>query len=173
MDGCTGQRGQAMVEFAIVIALFVLLLLPILDAGIWALESDAAVSAVEQGVGIALAASGSADASRTSERLVYGQVAPALREAMLGTAVEDWWTVRERPMWANFPGCPQPNDVADREGVGHVVVCAINNGDRTVTVSVAGYARSGVPPAFGLGRWRTGGIAIAEEATAPVGTFTE
>jgi len=166
-----GSGGQAAVEFALVFGLFLVLFFPIIDAGLWSIESDAAVSATEQGVGVALGASGSPGSLTTSERLVYAAVAPQLKTAIFGATVDDWWAINSAPMWAGFTGCPSSTDVVGRMGTGHVVVCAVNNGDGTVTVAIAGCAPSGVPPSFSIGKCGGGALPIYERATSRVGTF--
>ncbi len=166
-----GSRGQATVEFALVAVLFFGLFFPIVDSGLWAIESDAAVGAAGRGTVIALGAAHDRGSLQTAERLVFPAVSGPLHAAMMGTAVEDWFEVNSQARWTGFVGCPKPADVADREGVGHVIVCALNDGVDHVTVSVAGYARSFVPPVFGLARSRAWGLPVGETATVPIGTF--
>jgi hypothetical protein len=165
-----GARAQATLEFALVFGLFLMMLMTILDAWFWVLETDAAVAAVEQGVGVALAAYGSPLSPTTAVQAVYGEVAPALTPSMPGTSVEDWYATSWR---SQIPStrCPTADEVADHEGVGHVVVCAADDGAGHVIVSVTGYASSMIPPAFGVFNWRGGGLPVAEEAAVDAGTY--
>jgi hypothetical protein len=164
------RQAQATLEFALVFGLFLLMLMAILDSWFWVVETDAAVSAVEQGVGVALAAYGSPLSTTTAVQAVYAEVAPALRPAMPGTAVEDWYATIWR---SQIPSsrCPTAAEVADHEGVGHVIVCATDDGSGHVIVSVTGYASSMVPPALGIFNWRGGGLPVAEEAAVNAGTY--
>jgi Flp pilus assembly protein TadG len=50
------RRGQAIVEFAVILPLFLLCLIAALDAGLWAVQTSAEVSAVEQAAMIASSA---------------------------------------------------------------------------------------------------------------------
>jgi hypothetical protein len=165
-----GREGQATLEFALVFGLFLLMLMAIMDSWFWVVETDAAVSAVEQGVGVALAANGSPLSTTSGVRAVYADVAPALRPAMTGTAVEDWYATGWR---SDIPAtrCPTADEVADHEGVGHVIVCATDDGAGHVIVSVSGYASSMIPPAFGPFDWRGGGLPVSEESAVASGTY--
>jgi hypothetical protein len=169
-SGRRGREAQATLEFALVFGPFLLMLMAILDSWFWVLETDAAVSAVEQGVGVVLAAYGSPLSRTTAVQAVYSEVAPALKPAMPGTTVEDWYATGWR---SQTPSSRWPTalEVTDHEGVGHVIVCATDDGAGHVIVSVTGYASSMVPPAFGVFNWRGGGLPVAEEAFVDSGTY--
>jgi hypothetical protein len=76
--------------------------------------------------------------------------------------------------------CPTSDQVADYldglhsgyDGVGHVVVCVVNDGAGHVTVAITGYALSMVPPGFGPFNWRGWGLPISETASVNVGTYS-
>jgi hypothetical protein len=169
------------VEFALVFGLFLVALMAILDTWIWTIETDAADASVEQGIGVAMSAQGSATSLTPALTDVYASVLPLLREPLLGTSVEDWYA----PNLATLRGeigpnaCPTADQVADYfdalhsgyDGVGHVIVCAVDDGAGHVTVAVTGYALSMVPPGFGPLNWRGWGLPISETASVNVDTY--
>src|ERR1700680_2810151 len=81
------SRGQAMVEFAVVLPLFLLCLIGALDAGLWAVQTSAEVSAVQEAAMIASSA-GSSPVSETAPdaRAVTAAIAGRLHSALFGTA---------------------------------------------------------------------------------------
>jgi hypothetical protein len=152
-----------MVEFAFVFALFLAMLLAIIDSWVWTIESNAADAAVEQGIGVALAAPAGAPTSTVDNTAgVYPSVAPLLRQAMFATDVTAW-TVSG--------ACPTTAEEAEPSGTGHVFVCAENDGAGHVTVVVAGYALSFVPPPLSLFVSRPWGLPISESASVSVGIY--
>lgn len=176
------RRGQATVEFSLVFGLFLIALMAILDSWIWTIETDAADAAVEQGIGVAMSAQASATSTTPALTDVYASVLPLLRQPMLGTSVEDWYAAGLATLRAEVgPGlCPTADEVADYfqalgsgyDGVGHVVVCAVEDGAGHVTVAVTGYAVSFVPPGLGPFNWRGWGLPISESASVNVGTYS-
>jgi hypothetical protein len=170
------------VEFALVFGLFLVALMAILDTWIWAIETDAADASVEQGIGVAMSAAGSATSTTPALTDVYVSVLPLLQQPMLGTAVEDWYAADLAALRDQIGpnACPTSDQVADYfdslhsgyDGVGHVVVCAVNDGAGHVTVAITGYALSMVPPSIGPFNWRGWGLPISETASVNVGTYS-
>lgn len=174
-------RGQSTVEFSLVFLLFLTMLLAVMDSWIWTIEIDAADAAVEQGVGVALSALGSATSPTPALGDVYADILPILQPPLLGTSVDDWYGPRLADLRAEMgpTQCPTADQVADYfnglrsgyDGVGHVVVCAIDDGAGHVTVTVAGYAVSFVPPGLGPLNWRGWGLPVSELASVDIGTY--
>ncbi|MGO8685557.1 MAG: TadE/TadG family type IV pilus assembly protein [Candidatus Dormibacteria bacterium] len=174
-------RGQSTVEFSLVFLLFLTMLLAVMDSWIWTIEIDAADAAVEQGVGVALSALGSATSPTPALGDVYADILPILQPPLLGTSVDDWYGPRLADLRAEMgpTQCPTADQVADYfnglrsgyDGVGHVVVCAIDDGAGHVTVTVAGYAVSFVPPGLGPLNWRGWGLPVSESASVDIGTY--
>ncbi len=79
------RGGQALVEFAVVLPLFLFCLIGALDAGLWAVQTSAEVSAVEQAAMVASSA-GSSPTSETAPdaRAVLASVSSRLRSALFG-----------------------------------------------------------------------------------------
>ena len=169
-------------EFALVFGLFLLALMAILDTWIWTIETDAADASVEQGIGVAMSAQGSATSLTPALTDVYANVLPLLQQPMLGTTVENWYASNLAALRGEIGpnACPTADQVADYfndlhsgyDGVGHVVVCAADDGDGHVTVAITGYALSMVPPGFGPFNWRGWGLPISETASVNVGTYS-
>src|SRR5579862_5340952 len=86
-----GRRAQASLEFAVVVPLFLLCLIGALDAGLWAVQTSAEVSAVEQAATVA-ASAGSNPAAETAPdaRAVTDAVSGQLRTALFGTSIAGW-----------------------------------------------------------------------------------
>ena len=169
-------------EFSLVFGLFLVALLAIIDAWIWTIESDAVDASVEQGIGVAMSALGSAISPTPALTDVYASVLPLLRAPLLGTSVEDWYAAGLFGLRTEVgpTGCPSADQVADYfqgrgsglDGVGHVVVCAVDDGAGHVIVAVTGYAVSFVPPGLGPFNWRGWGLPISESASVNVGTYS-
>src|ERR1035437_4205940 len=72
------RGGQALIEFAVVLPLFLLCLIGALDAGLWAVQTSAEAGAVEQGAMIASSAGSSATAQTApgAPRMRAGGVTP-------------------------------------------------------------------------------------------------
>src|ERR1700730_7848025 len=170
------RRGQALVEFAVVLPLFLFCLIGALDAGLWAVQTSAEVSAVEQAAMVA----SSAGASPTSEtapdaRAVLASISSRLRSALFGTTIKSWCATNTSGDCAPdaTQRCPAtPAEVRDADGPRVVVVCVSEAdppacttplpgqvapyppgcGDSPmITVRVVGFVASFVPPGFGPG----------------------
>ena len=170
------RRGQAMVEFAVVLPLFLFCLIGALDAGLWAVQSSAEVSAVEQAAMIASSA-GSSPLSETAPdaRAVTAAISGRLRSAMFGTSIETWCATDASGDCApdSTQHCPTtPAEVQAADGPRVVVVCVSESDPPActtpppgqaapyppgcddspmITVRVIGFVASLVPPGFGPG----------------------
>ena len=170
------RGGQALIEFAVVLPLFLLCLIGALDAGLWAVQTSAEVSAVEQGAMIASSA-GSSPTSQTAPdaRAVTAAISGRLRTALFGTNVESWCAPAAGGGCAPDAAqrCPStPVEVQNADGPRGVVVC-VSEADPPactppprgrvapfppgcedsplITVRVVGFVASFVPPGFGPG----------------------
>ena len=170
------RGGQALIEFAVVLPLFLLCLIGALDAGLWAVQTSAEVSAVEQGAMIASSA-GSSPTSQTAPdaRAVTAAISGRLRTALFGTSVESWCAPDAGGGCAPDAAqrCPStPVEVQKADGPRVVVVC-VSEADPPactppprgrvapfppgcedsplITVRVVGFVASFVPPGFGPG----------------------
>jgi len=155
-------RAQATIEFAFVAPLFLLCFLATVDAGLWAVQSSAEVSAVEQAARLAASAGSSPLSSAAPDaRTVTSTVAPRLAQALFATRLMAW------PR-----SCPtSPAEVESRFGPRVVALCidehdpplcnAATAGTSppsraycadtpTITVRLVGHVASLVPPGFGI-----------------------
>jgi TadE-like protein len=169
-------RAQATVEFAVVIPLFLLCLVGAIDAGLWAVQTSAEVSAVEQAAMVAASAGTNPTAQTAPDaRAVTAAVSRELRAALFGTAIASWCA--PGPRGACLPdasqSCPAtPAEVQAKEGPRVVVVCVTERDpppcvtpppgvpapyprgcedSPLITVRVIGFVASLVPPGFGPG----------------------
>ncbi len=171
-----GRRAQATLEFAVVVPLFLLCLIGAIDAGLWAVQTSAEVSAVEQAAMVA-ASAGSNPAAQTAPdaRAVTAAVSGELRAALFGTSIAGWCvpdaTGSCQP--AVTASCPAtPEAVQEAMGPRVVVVCVTEQDPPAcvapppgvpapfppkckdsplITVRVIGFVASFVPPGFGPG----------------------
>jgi Flp pilus assembly protein TadG len=171
-----GRRAQATLEFAVVVPLFLLCLIGALDAGLWAVQTSAEVSAVEQAATVA-ASAGSNPAAETAPdaRAVTAAVSATLQAALFGTTIAGWCEPNaagacQPDLAAHCPSTPA--DVQAAMGPRVVVVCVTEQDPPScvapppgvappfppkcddsplITVRVIGFVASLVPPGFGPG----------------------
>jgi hypothetical protein len=171
-----GRRAQATLEFAVVVPLFLLCLIGAIDAGLWAVQTSAEVSAVEQAATVA-ASAGSNPAAQTAPdaRAVTAAVSGELRAALFGTSIAGWCVpdaagACQPDVTASCPATPEA--VQEAMGPRVVVVCVTEQDPPAcvtpptgvpapfppkckdsplITVRVIGFIASFVPPGFGPG----------------------
>jgi hypothetical protein len=185
--------GQATVEFAFVAPLFFLCFFAAIDAGLWAVQTGASVSAADQAARLAAAAAGTPESQATPPpTLLFAAVRTQLQSALFGTHVVAWCDPAGGPCpsaafgaaaQGDFAHCPlDPREVERHFGPRTVAVCDDTSspappcpaaplppsprcGDPpTVTVHVIGFLASLVPPLSGFG-WHAGEIPIDVVAT--------
>jgi Flp pilus assembly protein TadG len=170
------RGGQALVEFALVLPLFLLCLIGALDAGLWAVQTSAEVSAVQEAAMIASSA-GSSPVSETAPdaRAVTAAISGRLHSALFGTSIESWCATVANGDCApdTTQQCPStPAQVQAADGPRVVVVCVSEtdppvctkpppgqvspwpigcDDSPMITVRVIGFVASLVPPGFGPG----------------------
>ena len=171
-----GRRAQATLEFAVVVPLFLLCLIGAIDAGLWAVQTSAEVSAVEQAATVAASAgSNPAAESAPDARAVTAAVSGELRTALFGTSIASWCEpiaagACQPDVTARCPSTPAAVQAAMGPRV--VVVCVTEqdpppcvtpppgvpspfppkcNDSPLITVRVIGFVASLVPPGFGPG----------------------
>ncbi|MEO8899787.1 MAG: TadE family protein [Candidatus Dormibacter sp.] len=189
----SAARAQATIEFAFVAPLFFLCFFAAIDAGLWAIQMSASVSAAEQAARLAAAAAGTPQSQVTPPATVLlTAVRGQLQSALFGTHVVAWCApataacpspyTATTPM-GDFAHCPiDPQEVERHFGPRTVAVCDDTStaqpscpspplpptprcGDPPiVTVHVIGYLASLVPPLSGFG-WHAGEIPIDVVAT--------
>ena len=147
-----------------------------LDAGLWAVQTSAEVSAVEQATMVASSA-GTSPTSETAPdaRAVLASISSRLRSALFGTTIKSWCATNTSGDCAPdaTQRCPAtPAEVQDVDGPRVVVVC-VSEADPPactppppgqvaayppgcedspmITVRVVGFVASFVPPGFGPG----------------------
>jgi len=187
------RGGQALVEFAVVLPLFLFCLIGALDAGLWAVQTSAETSAVEQAAMIASSA-GSSPLSDVAPdaRAVTAAISARLRSALFGTAIESWCATDASGACGpdTTQRCPStPAEVQAADGPRVVVVC-VSEADPPVcatpppgqaapfppgcgdspmiTVHVIGFVASLVPPGFGPG---AGGFELPTDISATTHTL--
>jgi hypothetical protein len=171
-----GRRAQATVEFAVVIPLFLICLIGALDAGLWAVQTSAEVSAVEQAATVAASAGSDPTAETAPDaRAVTAAVSRELRTALFGTGIVSWCgpVPAGACETATAQDCPStPAEVQAKEGPRVVVICVSEqdppacvapppgvpapyprgcDDSPLITVRVIGFVASLVPPGFGPG----------------------
>lgn len=143
------NQGQAVVEFALVLGLVLLLLLGCAQIGLYALTRGTAITAAERGVYVAAGAAGG-PAGPPATASVYKAISAQLRSGLVGGS--------PAPMAAAGTSCPALNASWP---VGTVYVCSVADpAAGTVEVAVRGWVSALVPPGFGIGSWRTGALPI-------------
>jgi TadE-like protein len=187
------RGGQAIVEFAVILPLFLFCIIAALDAGLWAVQTSAEVSAVEQAAMIASSA-GTSPLSVTAPdtRAVTAAISGRLRSALFATTIRSWCAPDASGGCApdTTQTCPStPAEVQAADGPRVVVVCASEAdppactppppgvaspypagcGDSpTITVRVVGFVASFVPPGFGPG---AGGFELPTDISATTHTL--
>ena len=171
-----GRRAQATLEFAVVVPLFLICLIGALDAGLWAVQTSAEVSAVEQAATVAASAGSNPTAETAPDaRTVTAAVSGELRTALFGTSIAGWCEpgvtgACEPDVSAHCPSTPA--EVQATMGPRVVVVCVTEqdpppciapppggaapyppkcDDSPLITVRVIGFIASFVPPGFGPG----------------------
>jgi Flp pilus assembly protein TadG len=82
----TGRSAQATIEFAFVAPLFFLCFFAAIDAGLWAIQTSASVSAAEQAARLAAAAATSPESEATpSPQVLFEAIRNQLQRALFGT----------------------------------------------------------------------------------------
>jgi hypothetical protein len=189
----SARGGQALLEFAVVLPLFLICLIGALDAGLWAVQTSAEVSAVQQAAMIASSA-GSSPVSETAPdaRAVTAAISGRLRSALFGTAIESWCATEASGDCApdSTQQCPStPAQVQAADGPRVVVVCVSESDPPActtpppgqpapwpigcddspmITVRVIGFVASLVPPGFGPG---AGGFELPTNISATTHTL--
>jgi hypothetical protein len=126
------ESGQALVEFAMVIGLFLLCLLGAMSAATYTVQRAAAVTGVAAGARVA--ASGSQGAAGANTPNLAGAppaVARVVGPVLVGTRVRQLEPARDCPPLAGIPS-------------GEVDVCAVQSGG-SVTVRLRGRPATAVP----------------------------
>lgn len=155
------MRGQATVEFSLVIGLVLLMILGAIQVGLYAIERNNALSATEQGVLTAVSAQGSPAGGPATGNAVYSAVAPQLGSALFGAHA-----IQTDPVGGVCPALDQSWPT------GEVHVCSVYDGAKgTVDVSVRGWVPAMVPPGFGMSGGRSGALALDIHEVAHVATF--
>lgn len=155
------MRGQATVEFSLVIGLVLLMILGAVQVGLYAIERNNAMSATEQGVLTAVSAQTSPAGGPASSTAVYAAVAPQLRSALFGARA-----IHADPVGGSCPAL----DKSWR--IGEVHVCSVyDNAKGTVEVSVRGWVPAMMPPGFGISGGRAFALPIDIHEVAHVATF--
>lgn len=148
-----------MVEFALVIGFVLVLVLGVVQTGLYVVERSVAFDAGEAGVMAATqAASSPAGAPATGSVPVV--VTKVLDRGLIGA--------HGAPMASSGSGCPA---LSSSWPVGTVYVCAAQPTADTVSVTVRGWVPALVPPSFGLAQLRAGALAVDVTEVAHVATF--
>jgi hypothetical protein len=160
----------------VVIPLFLLCFIGAIDAGLWAVQTSAEVSAVEQAAMVAASAGSNPTAGTAPDaRAVTAAITAELRSALFGTGITSWCVQDPRGACRPDPAqsCPStPAEVQAREGPRVVVVCVSEHDPPAcvipppgvlspyprgctdspmITVRVIGFVAAFVPPGFGPG----------------------
>lgn len=144
------ERGQATVEFALVIGMFLLCLLGAISASIYAVQRSAAVTAVAAGARVAAGGTpGAAGANTPDLAGAVPTAAGVIAPVMVGTRIHQLTPPADCPHLSAIPR-------------GQVDVCASQTGD-VVTVRVRGRP-VGAPAVPGLA-WTLDLVAVVHTVT--------
>jgi hypothetical protein len=137
-SGVAGSTGQALVEFAMTIAVFMLLILGAVTASVYTVERGAAVTGVAAGARVAVGGTGGPTGENAPNLAGAGPaVERVARPLLFGTKID------QLP-----PGQPCPANVSSVPR-GRVEVCATRSGN-LVTVRLVGWPAGLGPAAWGL-----------------------
>jgi Flp pilus assembly pilin Flp len=126
------QGGQAMVEFAMVVGLFLLCLLGAMSAAIYTVQRAAAVTGVAAGARVAAGGTAGLRGANTPDLAgATPAVARVVAPVLFGSRIEQLEPARDCPPAAAIPA-------------GEVDVCAVQSGG-TVTVRLRGRPATAVP----------------------------
>ena len=148
-----------MVEFALVFALVLVLVLGVAQTGLYAVERSVAFDADEAGVMVATGA-GSSAAGGPAMDAVASVVDPLLDRGLIGAQAV--------PMAPSGGACPS---LSASWPVGTVYVCSYQPTAGTVAVTVRGWVPALVPPGFGMSQNRIGALSLDITEVAHVATF--
>lgn len=186
-------HAQASLEFAVVLPLFLLCFLGAVDAGLWAVQTSAEVSAVERAATVAASAGSNPTSAQAPDAdAVTASISGQLRSALFGTTIVSWCTPAAaggcEP--ATSQTCPTtPAEVEAKEGPRVVAVCVSEHDapacttpppgssapfppgcadSPLITVRVIGFVAAFVPPGFGPG---ANGFELPTNISATTHTF--
>jgi len=132
------SRGQALVEFAMTIAVFMLLVFGAVTASVYTVQRGAAVTGVAAGARVAVGGAGGPGGENTPNLAGAAPAVVTVAEPLLfGTAIDQ--LPPDRPCPAGVSSIPR----------GHVVVCATQTGS-LVTVRLEGWPAGLGPAVWGL-----------------------
>ncbi|MGC8461564.1 MAG: TadE family protein [Candidatus Dormibacteria bacterium] len=174
------SRGQAMVEFSMVVVILFLGIFAVIDAALWGVEMSAAVSAGASGVLDASSALGTGTKSNTPALNSAQQVIPQLQLSMFGTPIcfvnTAGPTLKTVGSVSLCPGEVANCNISSTGGSSaldainggkpKLIVC-VGEAAPLVTVKILGFANGFVP--FGL--FGGGGIPIYTYAESHLLTF--
>jgi hypothetical protein len=153
------EDAQAMVEFALVFGLVMLLVLGVAQTGLYAVERSVAYDSAEAGV-MAATGADSSPAGGPAMESVAGVVEPLLDRGLIGAQAAEM-----APSGGTCPG------LSESWPVGTVYVCSYQPTPGTVAVTVRGWVAALVPVGFGLGESRFGALPLDILEVAHVATF--
>lgn len=148
-----------MVEFALVIGFVLVLILGVLQTGLYVVERSVAFDAGEAGV-MAATQAASSPAGAPATGAVPAVVTTVLDRGLIGAHGASLASVGT--------ACPA---LSTSWPVGTVYVCATQPTADTVSVTVRGWVPALVPPSFGLAQLRAGALAVDVTEVAHVATF--
>jgi hypothetical protein len=148
------SRGQAVIEFALVLVLLVVCLAASLAAAIWSVDRMASVAAAENGVRLASTAQGIGASSDAVSLPAAKDALPQLQSGMPGTPAA--FCVAGGGPQCPGPGCPGPAAVASAHGGGPWVQLCVWRTGQFVHARAAGCVNPLVPLFVGLGGCSSG-----------------